>query len=201
MDTNSTPAIRARKSNWRVVKIALIVCVVSFLFGFRVMPPIYRIACEHIFGIKFDNRAADSGKVAAFKEDDARLVEVQFVGNVNSALKWQFAPEKVSIKVHPGVLSEAWFDATNQAAGVIVGNAVPSIVPHRASLYFNKTECFCFTEQTLGVGESRRMPVRFIVDPKLPADITQLTLSYTFYNNELATKRLAAQAAAVKPAS
>ena len=198
MDANK-PMTKQR--NWRVVKIALIVCVASFLFGFRVMPPIYRIACEHILGIGAWTKASDAGKVAGLVEDDSRWVEVQFVGTVNSALKWQFAPEKVSVKVHPGVLTEAWFDASNQAANAIVGNAVPSIVPHRASLYFNKTECFCFTEQTLNPGESRRMPVKFIVDPKLPADITQLTLSYTFYNNELATKRLAAQAALAKPAS
>lgn len=190
-----------RKSNWRVVKIALAVCVASFLFGFRVMPPIYRIACEHIFGIRFENKAADSAKVAGFSADQSRWVEVQFVGNVNSALKWQFAPEIVSIKVHPGVLTDAWFDAQNNAPAPIVGNAVPSIAPSRASLYFNKTECFCFTEQTLKSGESRRMPVKFIVDPKIPADITTLTLSYTFYNNELATKRLAAQTAAGTPAS
>ena len=196
---NTAPT--AKQRNWRVLRIALIVCVASFLFGFRVMPPIYRIACEHVFGIRFENKAADAGKVAAFAEDDSRLVEVQFVGNVNSALKWQFAPEKVMMKVHPGVLTEAWFDARNMMPGAIVGNAVPSIAPGRASLYFNKTECFCFTEQTLAAGEARRMPVRFIVDPKLPADISTLTLSYTFYNNELATKRLAAQAAAGTPAS
>jgi len=107
---------------------------------------------------------------------------------------------KLNERVHPGVLNEAWFDATNAAPGAIVGNAVPSIAPNKASLYFNKTECFCFTEQTLNAGESRRMPVKFVVDPKLPADIGTLTLSYTFYNNELATKRLAEQAAA-RPAS
>ena len=197
----STPTPDKQKSNGRIVKIALIVCVASFLFGFRVMPPIYRIACEHIFGIKYENKVADGAKVAAFKEDDSRLVEVQFVGNVNSALKWKFAPEVFSVKVHPGVLTEAWFDASNLAPDAIVGNAVPSIAPNRASLYFNKTECFCFTEQTLQAGESRRMPVRFIVDPKLPADIKQLTLSYTFYNNEIATKRLAAQSAAATPNS
>jgi len=71
---------------------------------------------------------------------------------------------------------------------------VPSVAPNTASQYFNKTECFCFTEQVLKPGESRRMPVKFIVDPKLPADIGTLTLSYTFYNNELATKKLAEQA-------
>ncbi len=198
MDANKSTT---QHRNWRVLKIALVVCVASFLFGFRVMPPIYRIACEHILGIGAWTKASDSSKVAALAEDDSRWVDVQFVGNVNSALKWQFAPEKVSLKVHPGVLTEAWFDARNLAADAIVGNAVPGIVPHRASLYFNKTECFCFTEQTLNAGESRRMPVKFIVDPKLPADITQLTLSYTFYNNELATKRLAAQATAAAPAS
>lgn len=191
----------ASKKNGRVLKIALLVCVASFLFGFRVMPPIYRIACDQIFGIRYENKVADSRKVAGFKQDDSRLVEVQFVGSVNSALKWAFAPEQVSLKVHPGVLTEAWFDAQNLAPGAIVGNAVPSIAPSRASLYFNKTECFCFTEQTLNAGESRRMPVKFVVDPKLPADISMLTLSYTFYNNELATKRLATQAAADLPAS
>ncbi|HEY8011201.1 MAG TPA: cytochrome c oxidase assembly protein [Rudaea sp.] len=197
MDTNSV----ASKKNRRVLKIALIVCVASFLFGFRVMPPIYRIACEHILGIGAWNKASDSAKVAGFAQDDSRWVEVQFVASVNSALKWQFAPEKVSVKVHPGVLTEAWFDARNDAPDAIVGNAVPGIVPHEASLYFDKTECFCFTEQTLKAGESRRMPVKFIVDPKLPIGISELTLSYTFYNNELATKRLAAQAASGTPAS
>ena len=125
---------------------------------------------------------------------------MQFVGNVNSALQWQFAPERVSMRVHPGALNEAWFNATNQAPRAIVGNAVPSLAPNTASLYFNKTECFCFTEQVLAPGESRRMPVKFVIDPKLPADIGTLTLAYTFYDNALATKKLAEQAAA-KPAS
>jgi cytochrome c oxidase assembly protein subunit 11 len=197
----STDTANPKQRNWRVVKIAVLVCVASFLFGFRVMPPIYRIACEHIFGIKYENKAASGAKVAAFKADENRLVEVQFVGNVNSALKWQFAPERVSMKVHPGELNEAWFDAKNLASAAIVGNAAPSIAPKPASLYFNKTECFCFTEQMLQAGESRRMPVRFVIDPNLPANIDTVTLSYTFYNNELATKKLAAQAAAASPAS
>jgi len=191
----------SKQRNWRVVKIALLVCVASFLFGFRVMPPIYRIACEQIFGIKYENKAVSGAKVAVFKPDENRLVEVQFVSNVNSALKWQFAPEKVSMKVHPGELNEAWFDAKNLSSAAIVGNAAPSIAPKPASLYFNKTECFCFTEQMLQAGESRRMPVRFVIDPSLPANIDTVTLSYTFYNNELATKKLAAQATAASPAS
>jgi cytochrome c oxidase assembly protein subunit 11 len=109
---------------------------------------------------------------------------------VNSRLPWVFAPEMPSIDVHPGKLTEVWFDATNTGGEAIVGNAVPSIAPSTASSYFNKTECFCFTEQVLEAGESRRMPVRFFVDPQLPKDVRELTLSYTFYANEVATRRL-----------
>ena len=180
---------------------AALVCGAMFLFGFACVP-IYRIACVHVFKNRIYNTADSATKIAGFSEDTSRWVTVQFVGSVNSALDWQFAPEKVSIRVHPGALSEAWFDATNRAQNAIVGNAVPSIAPSRASPYFDKTECFCFTEQTLQSGESRRMPVRFIVDPQLPADVDTVTLSYTFYNNQIATKRLAEEArAAARPAS
>jgi cytochrome c oxidase assembly protein subunit 11 len=186
----------------RFRKRAALVCVCMFLFGFACVP-IYRIACNHGYlGPRVQNAPDRAVDANALKVDESRWVTIQFVGNVNSKLAWQFAPENFSVKVHPGQLSEAWFDATNHADNAIVGNAVPSIAPNQASLYFTKTECFCFTEQTLKPGESRRMPVKFIVDPKMPADIETLTLSYTFFNNELATKRIAAEAkAAVKPAS
>jgi len=187
--------------NRRFRKRALVVCGSMFLFGFACVP-LYRIACDHGYiGGRLRNTPDGAAKIAGFSADESRWITVQFVATVNSALKWQFAPEKMSIRVHPGVPAEAWFDATNEAPAAIVGNAVPSVAPGKASQYFNKTECFCFTEQTLQAGESRRMPVRFIVDPQLPADVGTLTLSYTFYNNELATKKLAEQAAAAKPAS
>ncbi len=181
---------------------AVIVCVCMFLFGFACVP-IYRIACNHGYlGPRVQNAPDRAASAADMKVDASRWITVQFVGNVNSKLAWQFAPEAFSVKVHPGQMSEAWFDATNHADNAIVGNAVPSIAPNQASLYFTKTECFCFTEQTLKPGESRRMPVKFFVDPNIPADIETLTLSYTFFNNELATKRVAEQAkAAAKPAS
>ena len=185
--------------NRGVLKAALIVCACAFLFGFA-MVPIYRIACEHVFGIKLAQGAASQAKVAAYVEDDTRTIRVQFVASVNSKLPWAFQSEAPSVEVHPGKLTEAWFDATNNAKEAIVGNAVPSIAPNTASLYFNKTECFCFTEQLLKPGESRRMPVRFVVDPKLPKEITELTLSYTFYENTVATERLAATGSAL-PAS
>lgn len=181
----------ATQRNRGVLKAALIVCACAFLFGFA-MVPIYRIACEHVFGIKLAEGAASEAKVSGYVEDTSRTIRVQFVASVNSKLPWAFQSEAPSVEVHPGKLTEAWFDATNNAKEAIVGNAVPSIAPNTASLYFNKTECFCFTEQLLKPGESRRMPVRFIVDPKLPKEVTELTLSYTFYENTVATQRVAA---------
>lgn len=191
---SADPRERARRGSARIIRIALVVGAVMFLFGFACVP-IYRIVCTHVLGIKLEEGPASAGKVDAFKVDASREVTVEFVGNVNSALPWQFSPEKVRLSVHPGQMTLAWFDAQNVSDRAITGHAVPSIAPNTASLYFNKVECFCFTDQTLRAGESRRMPVRFVVDPRLPADIKTLTLSYTFYENELA-ERHAAQSAA-----
>ncbi len=172
-----------------VLKTTVIVVACAFAFGFA-MVPVYRIVCEHVFGIKMAAGASDAQLLASMTEDTSRTVTVQFVANVNSKLPWTFVPEHPSVQVHPGKLVEAWFDATNTSGQAIVGNAVPSVAPSAASAFFNKTECFCFTEQVLKAGESRRMPVRFFVDPRLPKDVGELTLSYTFYANEVATERL-----------
>jgi cytochrome c oxidase assembly protein subunit 11 len=180
------PATRNRS----VLKVAAISCACAFLFGFA-MVPLYRIACEHVLGIKLSEGAASADKTASFIADPSRTITVQFVANVNSKLPWAFTSEAPSVDVHPGELTEVWFDATNNSGEAIVGNAVPSVAPNTASLYFNKTECFCFTEQMLEAGESRRMPVRFVVDPRLPKEVTELTLSYTFYENTVATQRVA----------
>lgn len=181
--------MNADKRNLGVLKTAGIVVACAFLFGFA-MVPLYRVVCEHVLGIKLAAGAVDQSRAAGLVEDTSRSVRVQFVASVNSHLPWVFAPELPSIDVHPGKLTEVWFDATNTGVEAIVGNAVPSIAPSTASSYFNKTECFCFTEQVLKAGESRRMPVRFFVDPQLPKDVRELTLSYTFYANEVATRRL-----------
>ena len=181
--------MNAGDRNLGVLKTAGVVVACAFLFGFA-MVPLYRVVCEHVLGIKLAAGAVDQSRAAGLVEDASRSVRVQFVASVNSRLPWVFVPELPSVEVHPGKLTEVWFDATNTGAEAIVGNAVPSIAPSTASSYFNKTECFCFTEQVLKAGESRRMPVRFFVDPQLPKDVRELTLSYTFYANEVATRRL-----------
>jgi len=184
----------------RLVKRIALVLVGAFVFSFALVP-LYRIACEKVVGIKLQEGPAGQQRVAGMHADKRRVVTVQFDGTVNSELPWGFHPSKLSMQVHPGELYEATYWAKNESDHAIVGNASPSIAPARASGYFSKTECFCFTQQTLQAGEQKLMPVRFIVDPALPQDVKTLTLSYTFYNNDIATAHLIqGQALAAKSA-
>ena len=169
----------------------LAVALGAFAFTFALVP-VYRIACEKVFGVRLEK-----GPVAGVSESATaaeRWVTVQFDGGVNSKLPWSFEPEQLTMRVQPGQQYEALYYARNLGDRTIVGNAVPSVAPARASGYFAKTECFCFTAQTLQAGESRDMPVRFIVDPGLPADVNTITLSYTFFKNEAQTAQLNAPA-------
>jgi cytochrome c oxidase assembly protein subunit 11 len=172
-----------------VLRHAVVVSVAAFGIAFA-MVPMYRIACERLFGIRLDSTPEARDQV---KPDLSRTVTVEFDTHVNSRLRWSFRAARAQLDVHPGVPTEAMFYARNDDSAAIVGQAVPSVAPSAASGYFTKTECFCFTEQRLAAGEERAMPVRFIVDPALPANVGTLTLSYTFYNNESATARLTAQ--------
>lgn len=165
----------------------LAVAAAAFVFTFS-MVPLYRIACEKVFGIRLQSGAQQVA--AASVDGKPRMVTVQFDGGVNSKLPWSFNPEQATLQVVPGKLYDARYFARNDGGHPIVGSAVPSVAPARASQYFIKTECFCFTAQTLQAGESRDMPVRFMVDPALPADVQTLTLSYTFFKNDVLTARL-----------
>ena len=98
------------------------------------------------------------------------------------------AVDDLSLEVRPGEIYETTYFARNRSDRDMVGSATPSVAPARASKYFNKTECFCFTEQLLSSQESREMPVYFFVQPDLPESIKEITLSYTFYRNEEAER-------------
>jgi cytochrome c oxidase assembly protein subunit 11 len=177
------------KLNQRTYKKMVWLAVGSFGFAFA-MVPMYNIACEKVFGIKLDKTASAAPIAGAAKVDEKRTVQVYFDGTVNSKLPWTFAPKQTSMTVVPGKVYEASYTARNIAAHPVVGNAAPSIAPNQFSSFFNKTECFCFTEQALQAGESKDMPVRFIVSPDLPKEIAVLTLSYTFFINDAATAKL-----------
>jgi len=175
-----------KKSNSAGLFKLLGVSLAAFAFTFSLVP-LYRIACEKVFGIRLEKGPSAATEVLAPK---ARTVTVQFDGGVNSKLPWAFHPEQLTMQVVPGELNEALYFARNDGKNPIVGSAVPSVAPARASGYFTKTECFCFTAQTLQAGEKRDMPVRFIVDPNLPADVKTITLSYTFFKNDAMTAQL-----------
>ena len=171
-----------------VLKLAGI-SLAAFGFAFSLVP-LYRIACEKVFGVRLEQGPATASATAVTPKE--RWVTVQFDGGVNSKLPWQFAPEQPSMRVQVGRQYEAQYSARKTSNRAIVGNAVPSVAPARASGYFSKTECFCFTAQTLAAGESREMPVRFIIDPGLPAGVKTITLSYTFFKNDAQTAALSA---------
>ena len=171
----------------------VVVAVLAFGFSFSLIP-LYRIACEKVLGIRLERTAAE-GVTTTRQASNERVITVQFDGGVNSKLPWQFAPNLLTMTVRPGEQYEATYKATNTSTRPIVGSAVPSVAPARASGYFSKTECFCFTAQTLQAGETRDMPVRLIVDPSLPADVKTITLSYTFFKNDALTAELAGSTA------
>ena len=178
----------------------VVVALLAF-FGTFGLVPLYYIACEKVFGIKLEQGPAGEQHLAGVVLDPTRTLTVEFDATVNSKLPWAFKPQVLSMQVHPGQVYEANYVARNQADHAIVGNAAPSVAPSTASTYFNKTECFCFTEQKLEAGEERLMPVRFIIDPALPDNVTTLTLSYTFFANDAATARLGAAAHATTAAA
>jgi len=174
----------------------VVVAIGAFALTFALVP-LYRIACEKVFGIRLERAASDGVQDA--KAAAKRVITVQFDGGVNSKLPWEFSPNQVTMQVVPGELYETTYHARNASERTVVGSAVPSVAPARASGFFSKTECFCFTAQTLKAGEVRDMPVRFIVDPNLPADVKTITLSYTFFKNDTLTAQAqgTAQAAPV----
>ena len=178
----------------RTLKRIALISAGSFVFAFSLVP-LYNVACEKVFGIKLEREAIGAQAAAGMTSTVARDVRIQFDGTVNSKLPWDFKPMQESMVVQPGKQYEAMFVARNKASTAIVGNAAPSIAPNEASGFFNKTECFCFTQQMLKAGEERLMPVRFIVNPSLPGDVSTITLSYTFYINDSATAQLTAAGA------
>lgn len=173
----------------KTFKTIALVSAASFVFAFSLVP-LYRIACEKVFGIKLEQGPAGEAQVAGLQVDESRTVTIEFDATVNSKLPWEFKPTQLTMQVHPGKMYEMNYVARNISDHAIVGNAAPSVAPSTASTFFNKTECFCFTEQLLAAGEERLMPVRFIVDPALPGNVQTLTLSYTFFSNDAATARV-----------
>lgn len=157
----------------------VIATVVMFGFGYA-LAPLYNVFCE-ITGLNGKTGTITEQQAANFGVDESRLVTVEFDTNINGDLPWSFKAMINKAQVHPGKSTDVEFVVENNSSQVIVGQAIPSVAPAQASLFFKKTECFCFTRQTLAPHERRQMRVRFVVGPELPKKISTLTLSYTFF--------------------
>jgi len=166
-----------KQKNRKTTRRLVLVAVGMFGFGFALWP-LYSVLCE-VTGLGGRAIQISENNDQAVASD--RVVSIRFDASVNSSLPWEFkAVEKVS-EFNLGVPSTAYYLAMNPGNEAITGQATYNVSPPEAALYFVKTECFCFTEQSLAANESRKMPVYFYVKPDLPEHIKDITLSYTFY--------------------
>ena len=172
--------------NRRLLGKLVVIAAVMFGFGYALVP-MYRAICEAL-GINVlslsEQRVANgswTGRKADVNTqvDTTRSVSVEFDANARGP--WDFKPAQRALQVHPGEMTTVMYTFKNIQNRAMVAQAIPSYAPKQASPYFNKLECFCFNEYTLAPGESKAWPVVFVIDPKLPKDVTTITLSYTFF--------------------
>ena len=158
------------------------VAVVGVMLGLTYAAvPFYRIFCQVTGFGGYTQRAEHAPSVVT-----DRMVTVRFNADVNSGLPWLFQPMQRELRVRVGETAMAYFRAQNLASRRVTGQATFNVTPDKVGLYFTKIACFCFNEQALDPGQSVEMPVTFFVDPKLAsdpkmADVTTITLSYTFF--------------------
>ncbi|MBO0766388.1 MAG: cytochrome c oxidase assembly protein [Hyphomicrobiaceae bacterium] len=143
--------------------------------------PLYRIFCQATGYDGTPRRAS-----AASSKVIEKTIVVRFDGNVASGLPWRFEPVRNTMTVKVGENAEAHFRATNLSDHRIVGSATYNVAPDFAAAYFDKVECFCFTEQALEAGQTADLVLNFFIDPEIVHDLeartaTHVTVSYTFY--------------------
>ena len=172
-----------KRENFSMVKKLTVIVLGMFCFGYALVP-IYRAICE-MTGINVlalgDRRipGATANLAVNTQVDLSRTVMVEF--DANSRGPWHFKPARRSMQVHPGELTTVVYEFQNVQDRTMAAQAIPSYAPAQAGAYFNKLECFCFTQYTLAPGEKKQWPVAFVIDPKLPKDVKTITLSYTFF--------------------
>ena len=169
---------RQQRSNRALLRRLLVVVVGMFGFGFLLVP-FYEKICE-VTGLR---NIAQADAVANTQVDATRLVRIEFDSNVHN-MPWRFRPLEPSMSVNPGAVTQAVFEVVNTTDHAVTGQAIPSYGPQYAAQYFRKLDCFCFARQTLQAGESRQMPVVFVIDPAAPRELRTITLSYTFFEVE-----------------
>ncbi len=167
------------QSNLLMMRKLVVIAVAMFGFGYALVP-FYQKICE-VTGI---NSLFKPDQVTNTQIDAARVVTIEFDSNLRSKLPWTFRALEISTRVHPGELTTVIYEVKNISNRAVTGQAIPSYGPQLAGRYFKKLDCFCFTQQTLQPGETKQMPVVFVIDTELPYDVKTITLSYTFFEVE-----------------
>jgi cytochrome c oxidase assembly protein subunit 11 len=172
---------RASRNNW--VAFAAVGVVAVMVAASYAAVPLYRLFCQ-ITGFGGTTQIATAP--AAGPAADGRVIRVSFDATVNSGLPWSFEPEQRFVDVRPGQQVLIQYRARNLSKEAVTGVATFNVTPHKIGAYFDKVQCFCFTEQTLQPGESIDMPVLFFVSPDIAKDrnaddVTDIVLSYTFF--------------------
>ncbi len=167
------------ESNVTILRKLVVVALLMFGFGWALIP-LYRKICE-VTGINLltSKDPAAEARARNTQVDTSRSIVIEF--DANRQGPWRFKPHVNHVTVHPGELVQVDYDLVNLEGRAMVGQAIPSYAPMQSARYFQKLECFCFKQQTLAAGETRKFPVVFFVDPDLPKDVNQITLSYTFF--------------------
>lgn len=176
-----TEQVRVAAGSERRNRSTLIRLVVSafLMFGFGyALVPFYEKLCQ-VLDVNNLNKQ-DNTLPLNTQVDRSRNVTVEFDANLHK-LPWNFKPVTGSLVVHPGEVVTVEYEVSNTRQNAVTGQAIPSYTPSAAMQYFQKLDCFCFKQQTLAAGETRRMPIAFLVSPDLPKDINTITLSYTFF--------------------
>ncbi|KAF3981486.1 MAG: cytochrome c oxidase assembly protein [Methylococcales symbiont of Hymedesmia sp. n. MRB-2018] len=164
----------------KLVRKLFFVVIAMFGFGYALVP-IYDVFCD-ITGL--NGKTAQVAVVETkYEIDKTREITLEFVTSLNKSAPMLFFTETKKMKVHPGQYYTVNFYAENKTNKAMIARAIPSITPGPAAEYFKKTECFCFTEQTFEPKQGKTMPVRFVIDPDLPARYKTITLAYTFFDN------------------
>ena len=177
MDAPASANVQTLGLNRETLQKLLVVAVLMFGFGFALVP-FYKKICE-VTGIN-NLLKADVAPVNS-QVDVARKVVIEFDASEGPNLPWRFKPVTASLTGHPGQLIQMDYEVVNTLNVPVTGQAIPSYAPRNAAQYFKKLECFCFKQQTLAAGETKRFPVVFVIDPDLPKDVGTITLSYTFF--------------------
>jgi cytochrome c oxidase assembly protein subunit 11 len=172
-----SPRIKARIRRTAAICAATVAAMVGMSY---VAVPLYDLFCKTT---GYGGTTQASGGPSKMVD---RTIRVMFDANVDPKLPWQFVPDQPSITVRLGEVAQVSYRARNVSDRRIVGTATYNVTPYALGLYFNKVQCFCFTQQVLEPGQEIHMPVLFYVEPDMLADkaahaITTASLSYTFY--------------------